>query len=404
LSLRLSRKKASGERGWSVAIVILMTVGLTGWIVVPGVGNSLESGFSSYANAVGTYVIIGNNGAPSARNEFISSNTVAQIGSLAGVQSVFPIDINYTEFQFPNYTLGPGIKGMVFGARTALLGGSFGYPSGLLNLTSGRAPEGNEAGFIVNSPDLQNYNEGRPYTVGQTANVSIAGISFTATAVGVNSINPLLGDAVQVIWNATFVRNELGDRLFNQTFQRGVNYLIVKAASVDDVSAVASQVTNAMAGYHDYLVTYDQETADNLKSVESSTAPLYDLIGAFSLVSSIAAVFLVSYIATGRRGWETAMLLTQGWTWRRVAEFYWEYFSILAVVSYILSVLLSLVISRYETFSFQVFGTTLIIQESIGLFAIFTTGVIVACVTTFVPLMTAWRLKKVGLDSALRDF
>jgi len=387
-----------------------MIVGLTGWIVTPAIGNSLRSGLSGYANTTVTYVIVSYSGSPQGREVTLPQSVVRAISAINGVQAVYPVDINYTAFNFPNYTAPPppgsnvSIKGAVFYVASAVIGGPDGFPVGLVGLTSGRLPRANEAGFIVNTPLLLDQNSGRTYAVGGSASVSINGDNFTAYAVGVNAYNPLLGDYAQALWNSTFLQNELGQKLYNETFGAGINLLIVKVATIDQVQGVASQVTNSLEAYPAYGVDYDQATVDSLVSVETGTAPLYELIGVVTLGSSVAALFFVSYVAVNRRSWEVGLFVSQGWTWNRVTKFFLEYFLLLAAIAFALSLLLSMLISQYTTFSYQVYGSILRVGTSIGLSNVFSAGLIAIGISFVVSFFMRWRLRKSSLDNTLREY
>ena len=151
-------------------------------------------------------------------------------------------------------------------------------------------------------------------------------------------------------------------------------------------------------------MTYVQAAVTDLLSVDSSTAPIYNLIGGVSLVTSIAAVFLISYIGVKRRSWEAGLLVSQGWTWSQVANFLWAYFIVLAGIAYALSILFSLAVLPYATFSYQVYGTLLHINTSIGLFSYASAALIVIVVTVAVSQIMRWRLKRARLDTILREY
>jgi len=410
LSIQLARKKLLKEPAWTIVIVAVMIVGLTGWMVTPAIGSSLRSGLSSYANTSATYVIIDYSGSPQGAIQTLPPSLVQEISVISGVQKAYPVDVNYTAFNFPNYTQPPlpgrnvSIKGAVFYVASAVIGGPYGFPPALIGLTSGNLPNGPEPGFVVNSPLLLDQNTGKTYAVGDNASVSVDGVSFTAWAVGVNSYNPLMGDYAQALWNTTTLGARLGQNLYGETFGAGADLVIVKVASIDDVTGVATQIANALQDYTAYRVDYDQATVNNLVSVETGTAPLYELIGIVSLVSSVAALFLVSYIAVNRRGWEVGLFVSQGWTWGRVTEFFLEYFLFLATISYAISVILSVVFSQYTAFSYQVYGSVLRVQASVGVSDIVSAGLIAVVVSAAISYFMRWRLSKSSLDVTLREY
>ena len=411
MSTKLAKDKVMGEAAWSVVIVAIMTTGLTGWIVIPAIGSSLESGISNYANTTGTYIIVSFNGNPLSQQTTLPSSVIDGISGIAGVQTAYPVDVNFTTFDFPNYTQPPppgggvSIKGAYASMQSAVIGGPYGFPSSLIGLVAGRLPNINEPGFVVNSPSLMNLNnQGHPFAVGDRANVSIAGVNITAFAVGVNAYNPLIGDSVLALWNRAYFQSTLGQSRYNQTFGVGANLLIVKVNSVEQVTAVASSISNSLKDYPDYTVTYDQATANNLASIESSTAPLYSLIGFVSAGSTVAAVFLVSFLAANRRGWEAGLLIALGWRWERITRFYLVYFLILASISLVLSIFASFVLLQDINLTYKVFGTVLVVRASLALGNLMSAAAIAAGTAVTAAAITKWRLERIGMDKLLREF
>ena len=78
-----------------------------------------------------------------------------KITSIPGVQKVFPIIDNITQFidNSTVFTLANGTrigaKGMIIGYQSAVIGGQGGFPQSLITLSAGKLPE-NEAGFVFN--------------------------------------------------------------------------------------------------------------------------------------------------------------------------------------------------------------------------------------------------------------
>ncbi len=209
-----------------------------GWMTIPSIGTSLQSGVQGYANAVATYVVVQNNGNPFTLNQTIPQSLLAKFGEIPGVGKVYPIATNYTIFNFSTPIPGGGESSL--GILSAVVGGSEGYPQSFLDLASGRFPAGNESGFIYNS------GEGNPFNLSETANVQIAKVNFTAKEVGINKYIPLIGNNLGVLWNSSFIRSELGVPLFAKTFGGGVNFVIIKTVSTEDVPAVVSAMSQTM--------------------------------------------------------------------------------------------------------------------------------------------------------------
>jgi ABC-type lipoprotein release transport system permease subunit len=398
-------KKTLKETSWSLIIIAIMSVGQTGWIAVPSIGSSLQSAVQDYGNAVATYVVVENNGNPSTLNVTLPQTLLQQIRSVPGIQEVYPIATNYSIFFNPpsivsavvgNKTIGIQISSL--GIHSAVVGGETGYPKQLLDIAAGRAPSGNEAGFVYNS------NEANPYKLGDTAQVQISGVNFTAKEVGINKYIPLIGNNLGVLWNSSFVESKLGSVLFHKTFSQKVNTVIIKVDSVQDVPGAVSGIKNLTANYSDYLVIYDQATVDNLLSLQNGVAPLYELLGLLSLAFAIVAVFVVSYVAINRRSWEVGLLLTQGWSWKDVRSYFFFHFLALGVISLALSIFASVVISRFSGATYEVYGGYQVISITVGLGYVVVAAVMIVGLATASAAFVTWKLRKAGLDRVLREF
>lgn len=406
-SLSYARRKALRETSWSIIVIVIMSVGFTGGIIIPSVGSSLQSGVEQYANAVATYVVVQNNGNPSTLNQTIPPALLNQIASIDGVQQVYPVVTNYTIFLFhPPRTLGNvriGNTTMIavqasLGFLSAVVGGSTGYPPQLVDPAIGRAPGAGESGFLFNS------NQDNPFNVSNSAQVQVAGTNFTATELGINKYIPLIGNNLGVLWDSSFMKNKLGGVLFDQTFGKGVNFIIVKAVSINDVPSVVSRLQQLFAGYSSYFVTYDQGTVHSLTSLETGVAPLYELLGVVSLAFAAIAVLTVSYISVSRRGWEAGLLLSQGWTWKNVRNYFIFYFLILAGISLALSVMASYALSRYTGSAYEVYGGYLDVAVSPGLGFVLAASVMALLLSVVSSFLIIRRLQRTGLDKILRDF
>ena len=400
-------KRALSETTWSILIVVIMSVGLMGWMTIPSIGKSLESGVQGYANAVATYVVVQNNGDPFTLNQTIPQSLLAEFGKIPGVGEVYPVATNYTIFINSSPIHGGGVNvgnktitsaEFSLGILSAVVGGSEGYPQSFLDLASGRVPAGNESGFIYNA------GVGNPIQLGETANVQIAKVNFTAKEVGINKYIPLIGNNLGVLWNSSFIRSKLGTPLFAKTFEGGVNFVIIKAMSAEDVPAVVSRLRNLLANYQSYIIIYDQATVDNLLSLEKGTAPIYDLLGAVSLGFAVLAVFVVSNMAISRRGWEAGLLLTQGWSWKSLRDYNFFYLLLLGGLAFGLSILASAIVSNYTSTTYEVYGGYQTITVSIGTEFVVVAGVMVVALAFVSAIFTNWKLRKLGLDRILRDF
>ena len=113
MTINIALSKARREKLWSLAIVGLLTIGLTTWIVVPSLSASLQEGFSSYANNVATYIFIYNTGAEDYGYR-LNQSFIDEIATLEGVRDVYPIVANFTHFR-------QGEKG-ILGCFSAVIG------------------------------------------------------------------------------------------------------------------------------------------------------------------------------------------------------------------------------------------------------------------------------------------
>jgi hypothetical protein len=384
-----------------------MSIGLTAWIAVPSIGNSLQSGFLGYANAVGTYIVVQNNGNPASINQTIPSNLIQSMAQIPGIESIYPIVTNYTIFLFPDpksvgtTQIGNKTVNLTLGSEgflSAVIGGNTGYPQQLMDISAGRIPGNNEAAF-----DLNSYQD-NPFNLSNVADVQVANRNFTATEVGINKYIPLIGNNLGVLWNASFMEQELGSSLFNTTFGHGINFVILKATSVANVGTAVSAIKNLLSAYPSYLVIYDQSSVDNLLSLQKGVAPFYTLLGIVSLSFAAIAVLIVSVIAINRRGWESGLLISQGWTWKDLRDYFFFYFLILFLVSLSLSILASLVVAKYSATSFEVYGGYITINVSLGLPYLEVAGLMAIVLTAAASVFMTWRLQRMGLDRILREY
>jgi hypothetical protein len=289
---------------------------------------------------------------------------------------------------------------MTIGYSSAIIGGPTGYPKQLLQVSAGQIPNGTDAGFVFNYLGQSTFSFNKP------SQVAIDNVSFLAKEVGMSSYNLLLGSYVQVLWNATFLKAELGSNLYSGTFGNAstANLAIIKVSSINEVSGVAAQIEAVMKPYPEYNVEYDSLTVTDLESVESSTAPMYMLLAGAALASMISAVFLVSYVSIGRRAWEAGLLVSLGWRWGRVRNFYLAYFLMLAAVSYAFAALLSFILVSQFSSSYIVYGGYLAVLPSLDPMYLSLAAISSVLLVVAASQFMVFRLRKVGVESALREF
>jgi len=407
---RLVLGKVHGDASWTVLLVLILASGLTVWGLVPSVSGSLQTGLLEYGNRVSTYLVIqSNNGQLLGSGSPLLENLIPQIESIHGVQAVYPVKYNYTyEPAFFNVCL-PGGSGcrnasILEGFASAAIGGENGYPQSLVTLVKGHMPQGNESAFVVNNSELGTFHNGTyRFEIGSNDWNSRQGVKFNATIAGVSALNPLTG-LIQILWNRTFLQNELGSRLYNSTFGGPPNFMIIKADNVGDVQSVATSVSKLLESGSNFNVIYDQATLLALQALESQSAPLYSLLTGASLVATIAVVLLVSYLGAARRAWEPGLLLTQGWTWSKYSKFVLLYLIAIGLIASALSIMAVVSIGHFLLYQYQVSGNILTIRTTINPFYLISSVPLSLAVSAVVSLVTTERMKHMGLDNILREY
>jgi FtsX-like permease family len=401
----LGRRKAFREHGWSIIIIVIMVAGLSGWVVIPSTGNSLESGLNNYANAAATYIIVSYNGNPNYRGQYLSNSTLAQFQSISGVEDIYPIGINETEVFPPAGTTFPGgtennmtVTISEVGYTSAVIGGDDGFPPQLLVLSSGAMPTPGSGSFILNG------NYGLDLSSG-TLKMQVGGVNVTGRNTGTSQYIPLIGNNLQILWDRTYLVNQLGAKVFSQTFG-SINFVIVKAADVAQVSKIADTVTSDLAsgGYKAYTVDYDALTVQSLQSLESGTAPEYALLGIVSLAGMVLGVIAVSFVAINRRGWEAGLLVSQGWRFRDVLTYYFTYFALLLALSAVIATGVSYAVTRFTSVSFSVYAGTVELAPTLN-FEYLVGGIaVMLLVCALVSWLMVRKVRSKGVDSVLRSF
>ena len=276
-SLPISVRKIRRELLWSVLITVVLTIGLTAWTVIPSVGTSLQAGVSNYADQSGSYIFIravGYTSNPALANGTLPQSEIDNMRGIAGVEAVYPLVTFDTTI---NYATTPGqLMGRTF--YSTVVGGSTGFPTSLLRLTSGSLPSNGTSmiGFISNTPYLfANESTGAPARINQTFNILIGNYSFAANLTGRNTYVPLL-EELGILWPAQSLQQALGpDGYSKYVGSGGVNYVIVKAQNAGDVPGVVASLNKTLINYYPYEPIYDQSAISDYNSVESFTAPLF---------------------------------------------------------------------------------------------------------------------------------
>lgn len=433
MTFQLSVRKARREYGWSLIIVAILTIGLTTWITLPSIGYSMSSALNSYANGESTYIVVipanpsafGVSGGSSGQN-VLPKSLINQMEQIDGVQSVYPVLVNSTTVTVTNYdvistwntvingTFTEGLDSLKnetlhFNLEGATIGGATGFPLDLVHAVTGRDPTTGEAAFMLNGGALES-NLTNFFRLNGTIPLSVAGKNFTAEYVGQNEASPLFSSIAQ-LYDPNFLKQELGSTLYNQTFggANGYDYVIVKANSIENVSAVSSNLqslleTSNAPSAGSFQVVYDQAAVIDLESVSSGAASTYLLLGAFALVLAVSLMFVVNYVAFNRRGWEVGLLLSQGWSWKRVYRYISFYFLMLSGISTGAAIGLSYAILSSQSHVLQIYGSTYGTESTPQLPFLLITLVIVLVLSFVSPRLTVSQLRKQGLDKILRLF
>jgi hypothetical protein len=411
--LDLAWKRVFREAGWSIVIVVVLTSGLVAWILIPSVASSLEAGVSAYSNSVGTYVVVNTGGdrcvpAFGGCASLLPQNVTDAIARIPGVEKTYPIILNLTTLYARNSA---GQVTMYEGETSALLGGPKGFPPSLLVLAAGRYPS-NVPEFDINrAPSIQ---------LNATEEVDIAcqfclhpaqshgnvTDPFEAIAVGSLALNPLFVN-VFVLWNSTFMLHKLGPTLYRQTWEgNGSNYIIVKVDNVANVPRVVNATEQLIQApqYGLFTVVYNQALSQSLQSLTTQTAPLYELIGAVSLVAVAGVSFLVTQLIARKRDWETGVYLTQGWSWREVYVLYAAYFLFLSLISFAIAALLSALSSQYFTATYNVYGTFTTFTASVVPLYLLSGLAFAIALAFFASYIVIRRQRRVGLDNIVREY
>jgi hypothetical protein len=377
-------RKLYNERIWSISLVGLLTIGLVIWIVVPSLSASLEEGLRSYNNSVGTYLFVYNTGEDSYQSR-LPSEVTTKIHALLGVQEAYPIVNNFTYFidAFTMHLEDRNITINRMQVQSAGIGGQNGFPEALISLSAGRVP-GNEAAFLLNGLATESFKINQSYAV----DFSESSQKFNATAVGQMPYNPMLQQAA-ILWNSTFLQQQLGSQLYEQTFGgEGANLFIVKAQDIGQVEKIADSLKSIFEDYPGYSIIYDQTSVKAQLSFQSGTGVLYDLIGVASFFSVSSIIFLI----------------TQGWKWRMVLKVYVYYYTVLGILATALSTFLSILIAGQIGYSFQVYATTLTIPTVISPYLLISGFIISILVSIVAAYFGVWRMKQMGLDNLLREY
>ena len=118
----------------------------------------------------------------------------------------------------------------------------------------------------------------------------------------------------------------------------------------------------------------------------------------------ISIIFIITYVFISRRSWETGLLLSQGWNWRRITNLYISYYLTLGLVAIAISVPSSLLAASRFSLSFQAYDNTLTIPMVINPYLIASGTAICLLISALAAYFAIHRMRKMGLDNLLREF
>jgi ABC-type antimicrobial peptide transport system permease subunit len=342
------------------------------------------------------------------------------ISSIKGVEEVWPVMTNATTFVKYNVTEIYNGQNVTFAAtyesaRSAVIGGTNGFPTSLLTLASGRYPDSVQPEMVFNGRLLLGWHVNDTYYVdigcltcygSATSHGNVTG-QFNVTAVGVTAANPLLSD-VFILWNSTYLENLLGPTLYNQTFlgndQSYADFIIVKVDNLQDVQPVVTALQGILVPYPLFGTTSNQALKASLLSYRGLTGPVYEILGWASLISVAAIVFLVAYIVVGRRTWEAGLVLAEGWSWRKVLQYYWFYLTLMGGIALALAIPIATNLIGSFGASYNVYGETIQFAAYVDPLYVGTAVVLIVFASSLSSLLFVRRMKRLGLDGILREY
>jgi len=439
----LSARKLYREFKSSILLVLVVTAGAAGWIVIQSIDSSAYHAEATFANTIGPYVVVYDTGQNqtlklqclalhySVCTQRLPESVVSQLSAIHGIEAFYPLVINYTGYLRYNVTeqgqtcignvctpTNQTIPRVITTWGSAVLNDS-GFPTSLLVMTSGRVPMQGEAGYIISSSSIDPaLNATNPaylnktflweFTAGKKVNSPI--IPFNATFDGIFAQSPVIGgkfSGIEVLWNSQFLEHVLGSTLYNESFGGpGANYIIIKADNLSAIPSVVQQVNSILnsTGWTEFQPRYDQAFISSLQNLQSSSLSLSSLAGYISLASGLVAELALVYLTMKRRGWESGLLVSQGWTSGSISRFYFSYYLMVGVISYALAVLASLVVTQFYTFSVDAFGTVLAINATPEWTTLALAFPLVTCISIFgsVPILVRTRWRR--LDALLREY
>lgn len=405
----LARRKLVRDIKYTSLLVIILTVGLSSWILLPSIGEHLQSALYDYSMRIATYVTVSANGAPF--DQGLPQQVLEQIRTTNGVESVYSFRANFTRFVFhnisivnisPNGNRTVSYTNVEVGIRGAPIGPGY-FPLELVSLLQGRLPRNNSPEFVSNCDGPIDPQRHSPLIINSTYTVKVAGPEFAAAMVGRNAINYLYA-GVCVLWNPVFLEQKLGHANFTATFGGDPNFVIVRVHSPDNVSNVANSLEGILKSFPYYQVSYDEAALASLHDLQEQSSPLYHLMGLIGIVSATSIIFFASFLATGRRSWEGGLLVSQGWNRRRILGFVFSYYSLISIIAFLASTLVSEIVSALSAYKYWVYGARLVISTPLSEFYLLSSLPLALIISAVIALLESTRFSRTRLETALKDF
>jgi hypothetical protein len=366
-----------------------------------------------YSSRIATYVTVSSQGYSGGLGYPLAlpAKVIDEVRGVSGVQTVYSFKVNATSFLFHNVpdiiTSPNGTKSVSYidvhvGLMSAPMGEGY-FPSDLVSLVHGRAPQQGEGGLVANcdgSIDPLNHS---PLMTGSNYTVDVGGSQFPVRVTGTNAINYLYA-GVCVLWNPLFLVQKLGLAAFNSTFGGDPNFVIVKVDSLDNVERVVSSLRIILRDFPDFVPVYDEAALVNLQNLQQETSPLYHLVGLLGITSAAAITLFAALLSTGRRSWEAGLLVSQGWGWRKIFRFIFSYYGVISVIAFSASTVISVLVSIFTVFNYWVYGTRLSISTPLSGFYLLSSLALGLLIAAVIALFESARFRMLDMERTLKDY
>src|SRR5207245_898471 len=156
--------------------------------------------------------------------------------------------------------------------------------------------------------------------------------------------------------------------------------------------------------FRGYIPIYDQAAIVDLQNLQKQTIPLYHLIAVVGILFATSVSFFASILATGRRSWESGLLISQGWSRLRILGSTFAYYGTVSLIAFVISAILTESASKFAIFQYWVYGTKLMISTPVSRLYLFSAIPIALLISGVVALVESIRVRNLRLETALRDY